>query len=200
MIPNLVIMTLNKEISKEEVNNLEQRSFTGKIVVLSNEHHKAFAEINDNSVTGFDTETRPNFRKGQKNKVALIQIAIPEKVFLLRIYNGDIDQEIIKYLESDIIKVGVGLNDDISSLNELCNFSPNSMVDLNKVANNLGIKSRGLRKLSALCLGFRVSKSQQTSNWENHKLTIAQIKYAATDAWVCLEIYNKMKKQRYLYS
>jgi len=167
MIPNLVIMTLNKEISKEEVNNLELRSFSGKIVVLSKEHHKAFGEINDYSITGFDTETRPNFRKGQKNKVALIQIAIPEKVFLLRISNGDIDQEIIKYLESDIIKVGVGLNDDISSLKDL---------------------------------RFRVSKSQQTSNWENHKLTNAQIKYAATDAWVCLEIYNKMKKQRYLYS
>lgn len=200
MILNLVIMMLSKEISKEEVNNLEQRSFSGKIVVLSKEHHKAFAEINDYSITGFDTETRPNFKKGQKNKVALIQIAIPEKVFLLRIYNGDIGQEIIDYLESDIVKVGVGLNDDISSLKEISDFSPNRMVDLNKVANHLGIKSRGLRKLSALCLGFRVSKSQQTSNWENYKLTNAQIKYAATDAWVCLEIYNKMKKQRYLYS
>jgi len=117
---------------------------------------------------------------------------------LLRIYNGDIDQEIIKYLESDIIKVGVGLSDDISSMKDICNFSPNGMADLNKLVNQLGIQSRGLRKLSALCLGFRVSKSQQTSNWENYKLTKAQIKYAATDAWACLEIYNKLKNQGYL--
>lgn len=188
---------LNKEISKEEVNQLELGSFSGKIVVLTNEFQNAFAEIKDHSITGFDTETRPNFKKGQNNKMALIQIAIPGKVFLLRIYNGKIDQEIIKYLESDIMKVGVGLNDDISSMQNLRNFSPNAMVDLNKVANELGFQSQGLRKLAALCLGFRVSKSQQTSNWDNQQLTEAQIRYAATDAWACLEIYNKLKEQGY---
>ena len=198
MTPNQTKVMLNKEITKEEVNELELGSFSGKIVVLTNEFQNAFYEINDYSITGFDTETRPNFKKGQKNKMALIQVAIPGKVFLLRIYKGDIDQEIIKYLESDIIKVGVGLNDDISSMKDLRIFSPNAMVDLNKVAIELGIKSQGLRKLAALCLGFRVSKSQQTSNWENHQLTKAQKRYAATDAWACLEIYNKLMERGYL--
>jgi len=192
MMPFQVKVMLNKESSKEEVNQLELCSFSGKIVVLSKDLHQAFEEINGYSITGFDTETRPNFKKGQKNKVALIQIAIPGKVFLLRIYNGKIDQEIIKYLESDIMKVGVGLSDDISSMQDLSNFSPNAMVDLNNIANDLRFQSQGLRKLAALCLGFRVSKSQQTSNWENHQLTEAQKKYAATDAWVCLEIYDKL--------
>ena len=47
--------------------------------------------------------------------------------------------------------------------------------------------------LTALLLGFRISKSAQTSNWDSDQLNEKQISYAATDAWVCLKIYDILK-------
>jgi len=182
-------------ISHEEISTLPLKSFSGKIVLVQ-EHsrlHYVFDEIKEHNVIGFDTETRPSFRKGEINKVALMQVALREKVFLCRLNQTGIHQPIIDFLESEQIqKAGVGIRDDLHALRKLTHFSPAGFTELASMARQSGLEVESVKKLTALLLGFRISKGAQTSNWEATTLTKKQIEYAATDAWVCLEIYKKL--------
>jgi ribonuclease D len=69
---------------------------------------------------------------------------------------------------------------------------PAGFVDLQSFVKSFGIESSGLKKLAAIVLGFRISKSQQVTDWEVVELSEAQKVYAATDAWVCYEVYKKL--------
>lgn len=185
------------DISKDEVNELVLNRYEGKIVLIDHSHElqKAFAEIMQHEQVGFDTETKPVFVKGMHNDVSLLQIAIPEKVFLIRINKTGISKEIIDFFENERIqKIGVGLKDDIVCLKKMIEFEPNGFVELSETVNALNIKANGLRKLVAIILGFRISKNAQVSNWEAEKLSNKQLTYAATDAWACLEMYNKLSQ------
>lgn len=190
-----------KRITKEDINELPLFKYEGKTVIAADEKQidKAIFEIEKHDLVGFDTETKPTFRKGQFNHVALIQIAVPEKVYLLRIQHVGITNTLANFLSNDqISKVGIALDDDVLELNKRKRFNPGGFLDLNKIAPTLGIENIGARNLSALLLNFRISKNQQVSNWENPILTQHQIKYAATDAWICLEMYNKLSYWGYL--
>ena len=183
-------------ISAEEVNNLPRKSFQGKIVLITEEADVAEAveEIRNHQNVGFDTESRPTFRKGQFNHVALLQFAIPNKVFLFRINLTTLTPELISLLQDGSIKkLGIGLHDDLVALKKQKHFKPAGFVELHTFISPLGVINTGLRKLTAMILGFRISKGQQTSNWENERLSKAQQIYAATDAWVCLQMYDKLK-------
>ncbi len=182
-------------ISHEEISTLPLKSFSGKIVLVQeySRLHYVFDEIKEHNVIGFDTETRPSFRKGEINKVALMQVALPEKVFLFRLNQTGIHQPIIDFLESEQIqKAGVGIRDDLHALRKLTHFTPAGFTELASMARQSGLEVESVKKLTALLLGFRISKGAQTSNWEATTLTKKQIEYAATDAWVCLEIYKKL--------
>jgi ribonuclease D len=186
-------------ITHEEINELPLRAFDGKVVVISDARHlaKTFAEIDQHHAVGFDTETKPVFVRGHQNKVALMQIALPEKVFLIRLNHTGLQKEIIDFLENDkILKAGVALRDDIKALQRLKKFEPQGVVELAELAKKGGLEIEGVKKLTGLLLGFRISKSAQTSNWELAELNEKQISYAATDAWVCLEIFKKLKVYR----
>lgn len=190
-----------KSITKPEINDLPLFKYEGKTVIAADEKQidKAIFEIEKYDLVGFDTETKPTFKKGEFNHVALIQIAIPEKVYLLRIQHTGITTALANFLSNDqISKVGIALDDDIMSLNKRRKFSPGGFLDLNKIAPSLGIENIGARNLSALVLNSRISKNQQVTNWENPVLTQPQVKYAATDAWICLEIYNRLSQWGYL--
>lgn len=155
---------------------------------------RAFAEINHHRIVGFDTETKPVFVRGHQNKVALMQIALHDKVFLIRLSHTGMLPEIVHFLENDhIAKAGVALRDDIKALQRLKRFEPGGIVELADLAKKAGLEIEGVKKLTGLLLGFRISKSVQTSNWEAPTLNEKQLSYAATDAWVCLEIYKKLK-------
>lgn len=169
----------------------------GEVVLITEADQlpAAFEEINQHTVVGFDTETRPAFVRGQVFKVALLQLAIPGKVFLIRLNMTGLSPEILQFFENDtIIKTGVGLRDDIKTLHRLGSFIPAGFAELSTMAREIGLEVESVKKLTALLLGFRISKGAQTSNWEAGQLTDKQIVYAATDAWVCLEIYKKLKK------
>ncbi|MBY0433847.1 MAG: 3'-5' exonuclease domain-containing protein 2 [Cyclobacteriaceae bacterium] len=184
-------------ITNEEINLLPLGAFTGKTVVISDAEKlkSAFEEIKSHEVVGFDTETKPVFVRGHFNKVALLQIALPEKVFLIRLKATGITPEIVHFLQDENIqKAGVAIRDDIKALQLLKRFQPEGFVELAQMAKEAGLEIEGVKKLTALLLGFRISKSAQTSNWEAEKLDEKQISYAATDAWVCLEIFRKLKK------
>ncbi len=185
-----------QNISKEAVNNLPLNRYEGEIVVVDQVQQVAavFKEIADHKIVGFDTETKPVFVKGMSNDVALLQIAIPEKVFLIRISKTGITSEIIAFFQNEAIsKIGIGLRDDIIFLQKMVPFNPFGFVELNEMVKTIPIEANGLRKLTAIVLGFRVSKNAQVSNWEAQVLNEKQKTYAATDAWVCLEMYNKLK-------
>jgi len=183
-------------ISNDEINALPLGTFKGEISVVDHRDDltNVFSEICRHNVVGFDTETKPVFVRGHQNKVALMQVALPKKVFLIRIHKTGIQPEIIEFLENEnILKAGVALRDDIKALQRLKKFTPNGVVELANLAKDAGLQEEGVKKLTGLLLEFRVSKTAQTSNWEAPELNEKQISYAATDAWVCLEIYKKLK-------
>ncbi|MTI30518.1 3'-5' exonuclease [Xanthovirga aplysinae] len=192
----------SKEISREELNELPLSGYKGKVVIVNrkDQFQNALSEIHEHKIVGFDTETRPTFRKGQpRHPVALLQVAIPDKVFLFRLNQLGFGRELGQYFgNSGIKKVGIGTRDDIIDLQKLHAFEPSSIVDLNHVAKELEVKNAGARKLSAIFLGIRISKSAQISNWENEQLSEKQVRYAATDAWICLEIYRKLAFKGYI--
>jgi ribonuclease D len=183
-------------ITHEEINELPLGAFEGEVELVDDAQHlaKAFEEINHHRMVGFDTETKPVFVRGHQNKVALMQIALHEKVFLIRINHTGLQPEIIQFLENEhILKAGVALRDDIKALQRLKRFEPKGVVELADLAKKAGLEIEGVKKLAGLLLGFRISKSVQTSNWEVATLNEKQISYASTDAWVCLEIFKKLK-------
>ena len=142
---------------------------------------------------GCDTETRPNFKKGQRNRVALLQLSDGKQCFLFRLNMIGLPVEVASILQrTDIKKVGAAIRDDITALQKLTPFIPNGFVDIQKMMDAYGIEAKSLKKMSAIVLNFRISKSQQLSNWESPVLTHAQQLYAATDAWVSREIYLKL--------
>jgi ribonuclease D len=182
-------------ISLEEVNSLPLKAFDGKIVLVedASKLEKALAEISKHPVVGFDTETRPSFKKGQHFKVALLQLALDKKVFLIRLSQTGITDELVNFFENDkVVKTGVGLRDDLVALQKLRKFQPKGFEDLAIISKKSGLQVESVKKLTALLLGFRISKSAQTSNWEAATLSEKQLEYAATDAWVCLEIHKKL--------
>lgn len=184
-----------KTITQEEINILPLKTFKGNVRVVSTPEGVTdiFKEVQYHKVAGFDTETRPSFHKGQLYKVSLMQIAVPEKVFLIRLQHTGITPHIIDFLENEsIIKSGVGIRDDIHALRRLKQFEPKGFIELSTLAKAAGLQVESVKKLTALLLGFRISKSAQTSNWDASTLTKKQIEYAATDAWVCLELYQKL--------
>ncbi|MCB0497666.1 MAG: 3'-5' exonuclease domain-containing protein 2 [Cyclobacteriaceae bacterium] len=190
-------MTLRERISSEEVNALPLRAYSGKIILIDKEEdvEEAVLEIEKHSIVGFDTESKPSFQKGEFHHVSLLQFAIPGKVYLFRINIIGLTERIRSLFENPhVIKLGVALHDDIIDLKKLGKFSPKGFRDIHSLIKKHGVVNTGLRKLAAMILGFRISKSQQTSNWENPVLNRSQQVYAATDAWVCLKIYEKLNE------
>jgi len=188
-------MNYLNNITNEDILKLETRHFNGIIHVISTPDKipPAIDRIRDYPVIGFDTESKPSFKKGQVNKTALIQLAIPGEVFIFRISKTGLRDELTGLFEDkQILKVGVSIRDDLLRLSKLKRFTPGGFLELQSYSDAFRIESNSLKKLAAIVLGIRVSKSQRLTNWEAQDLTDEQLIYAATDAWVCLEIYNKL--------
>ena len=189
---------IQKEITKEEIYELPLKSFGGEIIVIDNPADviKVLPEIKRHKMLGFDTETKPCFKKGNSNnnKVALLQLSTDEKAWLFRLQKTGLGEGLRDIMSDEsITKIGVAIHDDIRTLKSIADFTEGGFLDLQHYVKEFGIISMGLKKLTAIVLNFRISKSQQLSNWENTTLTPGQIRYAATDAWTCLEIYKKLK-------
>lgn len=185
----------HSNIPKEHIQELPSGKFKGRIFLIDTldgiEEIKNI--IRDIKIFGFDTETKPSFRKGKINNTALVQLAASDNAFLFRISMLGIPDLLADILENnDIIKVGVALKHDLASLQKVKSFKPAGFIDLQHFVEQFGIKDKGLRKLAANILGLKITKGQQTSNWESKVLKQTQLEYAATDAWVCYKIYNKL--------
>ena len=185
-------------ISAEEIEQLSPAAFPGRIEVIDSvglDFFRAVRYLRRQSVIGFDTESRPCFSPNQPHYgVSLLQLSGKERAFLFRIkMMGDIPKALRKILSDEkILKVGAAVNDDVRGLEKHHDFTPKSFVDLQKIVWEYGIKDKSVKKMAAIILGIRISKTQQLSNWEAEKLSEAQQSYAATDAWVCREMYLKL--------
>ena len=184
-------MAFVASISNDEVAALEAVHFDGRIEVV--ETPDALAEackvLSKEHIIGFDTETRPSFQAGVSYKVSLLQLSTNECCYLIRLNKLPLTREIIQILASDkILKIGADVRNDISGLNKLRKFTARGFIDLQTEVN------KSLRKISGIVLGKRVSKAQRLSNWAAKQLTPQQQMYAATDAWVCIEIYKHLTK------
>ncbi len=182
-------------ISEEDLGKCEISWFRGEIVLIEDmaAFNETFPRLKGSKVLGFDTETKPSFKKGRKNKVSLIQLANDELACLIRINKVGMPAQLAGLLaDENIIKAGVAVHDDIRFLKSVRGFDPLGFVDLQKFVREYGIQVSGLKKLAAIVLGFRISKRQQVTDWEADQLTEAQLVYAATDAWVCHQIYKKL--------
>ncbi len=192
----------DRRMSRDEINCLPIRSYEGKIRVVrsGDDFDKAIDELRREKLLGFDTETRPNFKKGQNNLPALIQLAGEETVYIFQLNRIEFPLRLRKILADDkIIKTGVAIDNDLQQLQRLGSFVEGGFVGLATAAKNAGICNHGLRGLAAVLLGFRISKSAQRSNWGSETLSDKQINYAATDAWVGREIFLRLHEMGVIY-
>ena len=192
--PNLEI--LRRRISSEEINAMPIFHYEGPVHLIRSEEdmNEALPNLRKTDVLGFDTETKPTFRKGQVNQPSLVQLATESEVYLVQLSWLPFGTQLAEVLgDSHILKAGVGIRFDMLTLAKLCPFDPQGLVDIGSIAKFNKFSAQGLRTLAAILFGVRISKSSQCSNWSLRELSTKQIVYAATDAWIGRMIYCRMR-------
>lgn len=186
------------KIDPDKLENLPFKEYDGEIIVINS--LKAFTEVieelEQEEALGFDTETKPSFKRGENNSIAILQLSTKDKAYIFQLHLAKFPQRLFDLLANEeIIKVGVAVRDDILGLQRIQKFKPGAFIDLQDYVSYFGIEDNGLKKLVGNVLGFRISKRQRLSNWENEILDRGQLKYAAMDAWSSLMIYLKLTKK-----
>ena len=190
-------MKKHVKLSKNEINALPLIQYDGDIEILTSKDNiqAAINDLKNYDLIGFDTETKPTFVKGPLNPPSIMQLACDDKVYIFQFDNDEIFKQLSLILSNkNITKCGVSVDRDLIELMYLSPFDPISFVDLGNVARENEIPHHGLRGLVAMFLKHRISKGSQTSDWSKISLTDSQISYAATDAWVSLELFKIFDK------
>ena len=183
-------------ISRDDLASLPIRRYEGKVslVATAKELEQARADFRQERVVGFDTETRPSFRKGESHLPCLVQAATAQAVYLFQLSRLDVFPALVELLaKRDTVKAGVGLAHDLRQLKLVFPFTVNNILDLGVAARRRGLGQTGVRNLAGILLGFRIPKGNRTSNWAAPHLSPAQITYAATDAWASRELYLRFE-------
>ena len=185
---------IKNTITKAEIAQLPKVLFEGRVFVVYTEADtdKAVEYLKTQSIVGVDTETRPSFKRGMTHKVALLQISTQDTCFLFRLNRIGMPESLQNFLADDTLKIGLSLKDDFMMLRRRKDVSAEegNWIELQDYVGRFGIDDRSLQKIYANLFGRKISKNQRLSNWEAETLSEAQIRYAATDAWACVEIYN----------
>ncbi len=184
-----------QSLTMDDINLMPMQAYEGPVhIVRTREQlHEALDVLYREPLLGFDTETRPIFRKGATSQVALVQLAAREAAWLIQLIHVPFDRDLADLLASPhCIKAGVAIHEDMRGLARIHPFTAAGVADLGLMAREIGLTTVGLRSLSANLFGFRISKSVQCSNWERDELEPKQIRYAATDAWLGRELYLRL--------
>lgn len=190
---------LYNKFDKALIPDLPRVLFDGRIFVIQTEAeaNKAVDYLRTSALLGFDTETRPSFKKGMLNKVALLQLSTEDTCFLFRLNTIGIPSSVVQLLQDEkVMKVGLSLHDDFVSLHRRTDFEPKAFLDLQDYVKDFGISDMSLQKLYANIFGQKITKGQRLTNWEADVLTEGQKMYAATDAWACIRIYRELEDLR----
>lgn len=183
------------KFDKGAISGLPLVSFPGKIIVVLNEYEasRAVDFLLSCEILGVDTETRPAFKKGQQHKVALLQVSTPDQCFLFRLNHIGMSESIIRLLTNKTVPmVGLSWHDDLMALHRRKDFEPGNFVDIQDAISKIGIEDMSLQKLYANLFHQKISKRQRLTNWEADVLTEKQKRYAATDAWACINLYREI--------
>lgn len=175
-------------------------SFVGEIDVIDTPDRvaDAVAFLMQHPIIGFDTETKPSFRRGNPNKMALMQLSTDDRCFLFRINILGMPDELLSFIHNpDIVKIGLSIHDDFHVMHRSSDVEPRGFIDLQKFVKDYHISDTSLQKIYAILFGQKISKTQRLTNWEAPTLTRPQQVYAATDAWACLRIYNMLISGRF---
>lgn len=195
-------MAFASSVTVDEIEALEIATFPGEITVVPSADCEEFGEaikyLASQEAIGFDTETKPCFvPKVPRNKMAILQLSGPDRAYIFRLQQVGLPPRLAALLGNPrVLKIGAAVHDDIRGLQEYRRFIPKGFVDLQRLAPTYGIEEKSVRKMSAIILKKRVSKSQQLSNWESSHLSDAQLRYAAIDAWICREMYYRLMAER----
>ena len=185
-----------RTISREAMVELPVWRYGGEVVVVETPRDldRAWEDLAQETAVGWDTETRPAFRRGEVHLPCLVQAATARAVYLFQLPKMDFSGVLGGlFAEPGIVKAGISVADDLRQLKKLFEFEEKAIVDLGKVAHRHGLKQTGLRNLAGIFLGFRVPKGTKTSNWAAPRLSPQQVTYAATDAWACRELYLRFE-------
>jgi ribonuclease D len=196
-LPAALPAEILRRISHADMMELPVLRYEGQVRLVASpaDLAAAIADIRAESVVGFDTETRPAFRKGESYLPCLAQVATARAVYLFQLQQQDFAAPMAELLSAaSTAKAGVSLADDLRNLKKLFPFDEKAIVDVGTVAKRHGLKQTGVRNLAGIFLGFRIPKGTKTSNWAAPRLSQQQITYAATDAWACRELYLCFKK------
>lgn len=188
-------------IPKEIISELPVAEFFGNIYVIDSmsKTNMAINALQKETIVGFDSETKPSFTRGKNNKVALIQISTFTDCFLFRINKTGMPLKLKEFLQNEAIKkIGVSLNNDILALKRLTDITPKGFIDLQKIVNDYNIIDMSLQRIYAIIFDKKISKAQRLTNWEAMSLTPAQQRYAALDAFACLEIYDWLNRGNFI--
>lgn len=186
-----------RQITRDEMNALPIRRYEGAVHLVESpaQIERAAGDILGEAAVGFDTETRPAFRKGESHLPSLAQVATARAVYLFPLQRVDCSGLLAELLgAAHIVAAGVALADDLRTLRQLFEFAPAATLDLGHVARRHGLKQTGLRNLTGIFLGTRIPKGTKTTNWAAPRLTPQQVTYAATDAWACRELYLRFEE------
>ncbi len=192
--------TILDKFDKEAINGLERALFEGRIEVVQSlyEAERAVDYLLTQPILGFDTETKPQFQRGHSSLVALLQVSSRDICFLFRLNMIGLPDSIKRLLsdEGETLKIGLSWHDDICGLLRRGEFRPGTFIEIQQIAKDMGLRDLSLQKLYANLMGRRISKTQRLSNWEADHLSEAQKRYAATDAWACIQLYEEMMRLR----
>lgn len=189
--------TLYNKFDKQAISALPRVLFEGRVIVVQSEGEadKAVDYLLSFPLVGVDTETRPSFKKGHTNKVALLQVSTLDTCFLFRLNRIGLPESVRRLLQDkQTLKVGLSLRDDLQSLHKRENFTPEGFLELQNYVRAFGIEDQSLQKLYANVFGEKITKSQRLTNWEADVLSDGQKLYAATDAWACIKLYNELNR------
>lgn len=195
----LTMISIADSIDKTTIPAMPQVTFPGTITVVDtvDAAASAISYLKTRRVVGFDTETRPSFRRGVYNKIALLQLASADRAYLFRLNVIGLPDFVCDFLaNSKVRKIGLSVKDDFNSLRGRSAIEPQNFVELQELAGSMGIREKGLQRMYALLFGQRISKGQQLSNWEADELSDGQCMYAAIDAWACIRIYRFLNRLR----
>ena len=187
-------------ISKEKLSTLPAAEYNGRICVVDTPEKmkEAITELKKAKIIGFDTETRPSFRRGQTFKMSLIQLCTPDCCYLFRTNEIGFPKELLEILEDpNLLKVGLSIHDDFHNLRRVTNIEPQGFVDLQPFVKEYKIVDNSLSRVYGILFGARISKGQRLTNWEASELTTLQQNYAALDAYACIRIYNYLTEGRF---
>lgn len=194
-VRNINLLAFQPSVSKETIDSFPKAEFRGNLHLIDNNELLAQAvdELSGYRAIGFDTETRPSFRKGEQHDVALLQLSTENDCYLFRMNKIGLSSSLVGILENkSILKVGLSVLDDIRALRKRVKFNAESFIELQRLCPAYGIKDASLQKIYAIIYQEKISKSQRLTNWEAQDLTVSQQEYAALDAWASLRIFNKL--------